>query len=174
VARLILDIEGGKREIPVTGSTVIGRSPQVAVPLDDAKLSREHCSVFFDGSKFVVEDLASRNGTFLNGHKVASVAPLYGGDEIKIGNTAIRFVLDPTDPGVGVPRPGAYVPANPTGGGGHPLPSTHATRRAKAAEAAGPGAAARAFGWIVLAALLAGSTYGMKFAFVWALRELRP
>ena len=72
---------------------VIGRNPTTHITLLDEGISREHALVLFDEDApgYVIEDLASTNGTKLNGRRVRSSA-LAEGDEIQIGQTLFRFV----------------------------------------------------------------------------------
>lgn len=74
---------------------VIGRNPTTDITLLDEGISREHALVLFDEDApgYVIEDLASTNGTKVNGKRIRS-APLAEGDEIQIGQTLFRFVLD--------------------------------------------------------------------------------
>ena len=64
------------------------------ITLLDEGISREHAMVLFDEDVpgYVIEDLASTNGTKLNGKRIRS-APLAEGDEIQVGQTLFRFVL---------------------------------------------------------------------------------
>jgi pSer/pThr/pTyr-binding forkhead associated (FHA) protein len=73
---------------------VIGRNPTTDITLLDEGISREHAMVLFDDDLpgFVIEDLASTNGTKVNGKRIRS-SPLAEGDEIQIGQTLFRFVL---------------------------------------------------------------------------------
>ena len=73
---------------------VIGRNPTTDITLLDEGISREHALVHFDEDApgYVIEDLASTNGTKVNGKRIRS-APLAEGDEIQIGQTLFRFVL---------------------------------------------------------------------------------
>jgi pSer/pThr/pTyr-binding forkhead associated (FHA) protein len=73
---------------------VIGRNPTTDITLLDEGISREHALVLFDEDApgYVIEDLASTNGTKVNGKRIRS-APLSEGDEIQIGQTLFRFVL---------------------------------------------------------------------------------
>lgn len=70
------------------GPTVIGRSHKVDIRLDDDSISRRHSMIVMKGSSAKIEDLASSNGTLVNGREV-SVATLQDGDKIRIGETAI-------------------------------------------------------------------------------------
>lgn len=73
---------------------MIGRNPTTNITLLDEGISREHALILYDEDerKFLIEDLASTNGTKLNGKRVRS-ATLAEGDEIKIGQTIFRFEL---------------------------------------------------------------------------------
>lgn len=75
--------------------TLLGRSPTSDVTLLDEGISREHAIVCFDPEtgRYTIEDLQSTNGTEVNGKRVRS-AVLGDADEIKIGNTRLRFVRD--------------------------------------------------------------------------------
>ncbi len=73
---------------------VIGRNPTTDITLLDEGISREHALLLFDEESccYVIEDLASTNGTKVNGKRVRS-ASLSEGDEIQIGKTVFRFQL---------------------------------------------------------------------------------
>lgn len=68
----------------------IGRLSECDIQVDDTHVSRRHAEVRRDGDAFVVVDLQSSNGTRVNGATVKERV-LTDGDEIKVGNTAIRF-----------------------------------------------------------------------------------
>jgi pSer/pThr/pTyr-binding forkhead associated (FHA) protein len=76
---------------------VMGRSPSCSLPLDEALASREHANVIFESGTFWVVDNGSRNGTLLNEEKITTKKELRDGDEIGIGATRIKFVLDKTE-----------------------------------------------------------------------------
>ncbi|HEY3174378.1 MAG TPA: adenylate/guanylate cyclase domain-containing protein [Candidatus Polarisedimenticolia bacterium] len=69
---------------------VIGRSPENDLYLEDAGISRQHARITRDGDQWVVVDLTSRNGTWVNGCRVAQ-ASLREGDEIVVGKVTLRF-----------------------------------------------------------------------------------
>ena len=73
--------------------TLVGRNPTTSITLMDESISREHALILYDEETdiFSIEDLASTNGTKVNGKKVRS-AELSPGDEIEIGHTCFRFV----------------------------------------------------------------------------------
>jgi pSer/pThr/pTyr-binding forkhead associated (FHA) protein len=73
---------------------IMGRSPNCNLPLDEPLASREHANVTFESGAFWVVDNGSRNGTMLNDEKITTKKELRDGDEIGIGATRIKFVLD--------------------------------------------------------------------------------
>ena len=74
------------------GDNVIGRDPRCNVWLDHDGVSRRHATIQVTGdARPVVEDLASTNGTFVNGKRVVAVMPLGDGDLIKVGSVSLKF-----------------------------------------------------------------------------------
>jgi predicted component of type VI protein secretion system len=76
--------------LPPEGKVVIGRSQQSTMPLPDVNLSRKHCAIGASGQGYVLSDLQSTNGTFLNGTRITQVL-LREGDRIVIGETELEF-----------------------------------------------------------------------------------
>ena len=74
------------------GSTTIGRSPDCDVFLDDVTVSRKHAVVTERDGTFVLEDLGSLNGTFLNRRRIEEQAPLTDDDEVQIGKYRLVFL----------------------------------------------------------------------------------
>ncbi len=69
---------------------ILGRAPEADVVIGDDNASRLHVEIRFWGGDFVIKDLQSRNGTYVNEMPVA-VAVLHPGDTIRIGQTHIVF-----------------------------------------------------------------------------------
>lgn len=70
---------------------VIGRHPSCEFPLGEANISRRHARVWLHDGRFVIEDLGSTNGTFVNGQRVESPRPLAPGDRIEISSCTLVF-----------------------------------------------------------------------------------
>ncbi len=68
----------------------VGRDPGNDIILRDPKVSRHHAEIIFERGFFVVHDLTSANGTFINGKRVR-VAPLTHSAKVRMGNTYGRF-----------------------------------------------------------------------------------
>jgi len=90
-ARLITS--DGRQFTIVIGSTVIGRGEGAQVRLADVGISRQHARVDFDGSRVVLTDLSSTNGTTVNGNRI-NAAALQHGDVVQLGTTSLTFRLD--------------------------------------------------------------------------------
>lgn len=97
----------GHRFLLSEPGNVLGRAPdcQVALPPDDVLASRHHAEVRREGFRYVLRDLGSLNGTFVNGARVTASHALVDGDEVLVGSTVLRF----TDPSATVRVPEAVV-----------------------------------------------------------------
>jgi hypothetical protein len=72
---------------------VIGREDDCGLPLNDRQVSRHHATICRQGGHYVLRDLGSRNGTFLNSELLMSVRQLQDGDEIGLASRyRITFV----------------------------------------------------------------------------------
>jgi class 3 adenylate cyclase len=69
----------------------IGRHPDNDVTIDLPSLSRHHALIVASDGVYLLSDLHSRNGTFLNGISVSRPVPVQDGDEIRLGDVAVRF-----------------------------------------------------------------------------------
>jgi DNA-binding winged helix-turn-helix (wHTH) protein len=74
------------------GEHVAGRDPQSAIPLDSPKVSWHHARLAIRGSDATVEDLGSKNGTFVCGVRIITPAALAVGDTIRIGPFLLTFI----------------------------------------------------------------------------------
>ena len=77
----------------VTGTfTTIGRHPDSDIFLDDVTVSRRHAEISLAGDRFVVRDVGSLNGTYLN-RQLIEQADLSDGDELQVGKYKLAFVV---------------------------------------------------------------------------------
>jgi len=74
----------------LSDGTKIGRDPLSDIFLDDVTISRKHAQVSSENSQFILEDLGSLNGTYLNGASITR-AVLSNNDEIQIGKFHMIF-----------------------------------------------------------------------------------
>ncbi|OFW57155.1 MAG: hypothetical protein A2133_08980 [Actinobacteria bacterium RBG_16_64_13] len=91
---------GGGREGEVIGLDTdvltIGRSPHSDLFLDDVTVSRHHARVLHDEGGFLVEDLNSLNGTYVNRKRIER-HQLFDGDELQIGKFKLAFLEQEDD-----------------------------------------------------------------------------
>jgi len=80
------------------GETTIGRSPYCSVQLMSLQASREHAAISVSGDITTLTDLASRNGTFVNGRRITSPTRLFIGDKIAIGGLELVLFESATIP----------------------------------------------------------------------------
>ncbi len=81
-----------KVPIPLSeGETVVGREPGVGVWFDLPSVSRRHARILIGDGQSALEDLGSKNGTWVNGELVTSRVNLADGDEIRIGSVVVVF-----------------------------------------------------------------------------------
>jgi pSer/pThr/pTyr-binding forkhead associated (FHA) protein len=92
---LVVRSGGGRtgETFPLEGErTLIGRSPDCEIFLDDVTVSRKHAVLHRRDDAFVIEDLGSLNGTFLNKRRIES-GELDDNDELQIGKYRLTFLL---------------------------------------------------------------------------------
>ncbi|TYO97377.1 FHA domain-containing protein [Desulfallas thermosapovorans] len=84
------DMEGV--EFALSRELRLGRGPNNEVILPDRFASNNHARLFSRDGQFWLEDLGSKNGTYLNGKPLAGPAVLANGDQIRIGEIIFKFV----------------------------------------------------------------------------------
>ena len=81
----------GEEQPLADGEHVIGRDPDVAITLHSPSVSRRHARIVIDADVATIEDLGSKNGTFVRGHSVVSATRLDDGDRIRVGRFELTF-----------------------------------------------------------------------------------
>jgi adenylate cyclase len=94
MARITIMGPSGRQERQLFRHNSLGRHPRNTHQVLDRVVSKEHCHIELRGEDYVLKDLGSLNGTFINGQRVAGEQPLRPGDEITIGSTRIVFEPD--------------------------------------------------------------------------------
>lgn len=80
------------RDFPLhDGTNSLGRDPSTDVQIDDSTVSRRHAVIAIRDDNVIIEDLDSKNGTFVNGAKVTGSAPLADRDTIVLGDVSLVF-----------------------------------------------------------------------------------
>ena len=115
--------------VPLDGEKIIlGRNADCQVVLNVPAVSREHAVIRRIQGKFFIEDLKSRNGTFVNNQEVSGRLALKDNDRIKICDNLMAFVetaprkpLPATIAAVMEPSPSPVLPRRPTPRGPRPV-----------------------------------------------------
>lgn len=82
--------------IPVhMGDCLVGRSPECGIVLTSARVSREHAVVRRAPLGLEIQDLGSRNGTWVNGQRIGRPCALVAGDRVELGDDVLEVVLQP-------------------------------------------------------------------------------
>jgi pSer/pThr/pTyr-binding forkhead associated (FHA) protein len=81
----------GERFVPSGDRTLIGRSPDCDIFLDDVTVSRRHAEILRDGATTSIRDLGSLNGTFVNRRRIET-AVLEEDDEVQIGKYRLTYL----------------------------------------------------------------------------------
>jgi len=82
--------DSGKRHKLKPGIITIGRSPQADITIDDDRISRIHCAIKWSDGTLSIEDKGSRNGTYVDSHKI-SHADLSPGVSLQLGHSVMKI-----------------------------------------------------------------------------------
>jgi len=86
--RLVLE----KREVQLlAGENIVGRDPDAALWIDHPLVSRRHARILVADGRATIEDLGSKNGTYVKGARIDSSVSLADGDELRIGPETMVF-----------------------------------------------------------------------------------
>ncbi len=92
---ILMPVNTGKPIVLDKPIVLVGRHPDCdAVILNSRKISRKHCAIALVNNNFVVRDLGSMNGIWVNGSRVETQAPVNFGDELVIGDVAFTLQAD--------------------------------------------------------------------------------
>ncbi len=83
-------VKDGKRMPLQPGDNILGRD-EAGIQIDSPTVSRRHARIRISGTEAVLEDLASKNGTFVNGERVSTAVRLKDGDDVQVGSVVSRF-----------------------------------------------------------------------------------
>ncbi len=87
----IISPEVGERTVELADRNTLGRHPDNSIQLLDRIVSKNHCHIDIENGKFVLKDMGSLNGTYVNGERVQGTRNLASGDEITLGSTKMFF-----------------------------------------------------------------------------------
>ncbi|MCH2109931.1 MAG: FHA domain-containing protein [Polyangiaceae bacterium] len=91
MARLILSSPDGQRTVELRTTNSLGRHPENSIQVLDKIVSKNHCIIEVVDNQFILRDLGSLNGTYVNGARVEGQIALAEGADIALGQTRARF-----------------------------------------------------------------------------------
>lgn len=91
-AKIVYRLVWGAREIALAdGENILGRDQDARVFVDDVSVSRHHARILIDSGGARLEDLGSKNGTYVGGRRIEQAAALSDGESIRLGSVAFIF-----------------------------------------------------------------------------------
>ena len=85
-------LEWSKREIPLReGENLLGRTDDAVAWIDSPSTSRRHARIVVSSGTATIEDLGSKNGTFVSGRRINRPTLLEGGDQIELGSVLMTY-----------------------------------------------------------------------------------
>jgi adenylate cyclase len=139
MAKLILTSPEGQQVVSLGAKNSLGRHPESTIQILDKIVSKEHCRILLQGDTWLLQDLDSLNGTFLNGNRLSGTQPLKHGDEFSLGATRARFDMEPS---AITPSADTAVAQSPPAAGARTPFTAAAPSAVKAADKAQPVTAA--------------------------------
>lgn len=96
-AKVLIQGGGGKREVTLGVENTFGRDSKNLIQILDRLVSKEHCLILYDPCRgYVMRDLGSSNGTYVNGERIHGDFVLKDGDTIDLGATRCVFIREKT------------------------------------------------------------------------------
>jgi DNA-binding winged helix-turn-helix (wHTH) protein len=93
---VVCQLVRGRRRWPLPeGVSVVGRGADFAACFASPSVSREHAQITVAGARATVEDLGSKNGTFVGGVRVTAPRMLVNGDRLRLGSVTVTFAVNP-------------------------------------------------------------------------------
>lgn len=86
--------EGQSRTVELDTHNTLGRHPENSIQILDRIASKNHCHIDQAEGGFVLKDLGSLNGTFVNGERIAGARLLQHGDDVMMGSTRLQYTAD--------------------------------------------------------------------------------
>ena len=113
--QVVLRVVGGKsdgREIKISVPRfIIGRGETAHLRPSSDLVSREHCEILVGDGRVIINDLKSRNGTFVNGKQLEKRHKAKSGDSLRVGRLQFEVVIDPVKASTKKPRVAGVVEA---------------------------------------------------------------
>ena len=84
------------RRVPLQpGENILGREVHEGISIDSPSVSRRHARISVTPANATIDDLGSKNGTYVRGERIATQVPLHDGDEVRVGSVLLQFRQPP-------------------------------------------------------------------------------
>jgi pSer/pThr/pTyr-binding forkhead associated (FHA) protein len=84
------------RRVPLQpGENILGRDVHDGISIDSSSVSRRHARISVTPANATIDDLGSKNGTYVRGERIATQVPLHDGDEVRVGSVLLQFRQPP-------------------------------------------------------------------------------
>jgi DNA-binding winged helix-turn-helix (wHTH) protein len=84
------------RRVPLQpGENILGRDVHDGISIDSPSVSRRHARISVTPANATIDDLGSKNGTYVRGERIATQVPLHDGDEVRVGSVLLQFRQPP-------------------------------------------------------------------------------
>ena len=84
------------RRIPLQpGENILGRDVHDGIALDSPSVSRRHARISVTTAQATIDDLGSKNGTYVRGERIDTAVPLSDGEEVRVGSVVLKFRQPP-------------------------------------------------------------------------------
>ena len=94
-ALLIQQADGSMYEVTLRAEQIVlGRAPECDIVLEGRLISRQHATISRSGQSYILKDLNSHNGTFVNGQRISEPCLLHDGDQIELGGIGRLAFVD--------------------------------------------------------------------------------
>lgn len=99
MARLVVEsgVDKGMIFPLYQSATTLGRSSNNTIQIIDRRLSRHHAEIYFSEGRYLIKDMESKNGTFLNDTSLSEIKQLSTGDKIRMGDTIFLYESEPSE-----------------------------------------------------------------------------
>jgi pSer/pThr/pTyr-binding forkhead associated (FHA) protein len=92
---VVLDGPDQGKRFELAGALVLGRDRSAGIVIDDPDVSRRHVFIALGGNKLELEDLESKNGTWVAGERIKDRRRLGEGEKFRVGNTVLKVARAP-------------------------------------------------------------------------------
>jgi len=87
-------LAGARYEVNAASGFIVGKAGGTMHVVDDPTVSSQHAQIYYSQGNFVLQDLGSTNGTYVNDQRVTQMVALKDGDLVRFGNTQVKIRVE--------------------------------------------------------------------------------